>query len=133
MTTLEIILLITIVIGVAASLITINWFKQFNDDVIELWMRDKDAVRGLAKEGILDSIIDVEKFNNWFNSNKDPNVYAHPGIFLRLDKLSQGHIEDYIFAVTRGAVKYEDFDYELMRNFESHIRLDWILKIKNYA
>lgn len=105
MTAFEIILLIVIVVGAAASLVAINWFKNFNDDAIELWMRDKDGVRALAREGVFDSIIDVEKFNNWFNSNKDPNVYAHPGIFLRLDKLSQGHIEDYIWAITRGAVK----------------------------
>ncbi len=130
MTTFEIILLIVIAIGTLAFLITIDWFRKFNDSIIELWMRDKDEVRTLAREGVFDSIIDVEKFNNWFNSNKDPNVYAHPGIFLRLDKLSQGHIEDYVWAVTRGAVKYEDFDYEFMQNFEGHIRLDWRNKLR---
>jgi hypothetical protein len=41
-----------------------------------------------------DVIFNVENFNKWFNDPNNNAVYANPGIFLRLDKLSDSHITD---------------------------------------
>lgn len=43
-----------------------------------------------------DIVINVINFNSWFNDKDNGAVYAHPGIFLRLDKLSESQILDYI-------------------------------------
>ena len=41
-------------------------------------------------------IFNVDNFNNWFNATDNNAIYAHSGIFLRTDKLSESHIHDYI-------------------------------------
>jgi hypothetical protein len=89
---------------------------------------EKNKLHQLSQGGFMDSILSVKKFNDWFNSPKDSSIYAHPGIFLRLDKLSAHHIDDYIKMTTYDYLEYEDFDFKKMRSFEDRIRKDWMKK-----
>jgi hypothetical protein len=41
-------------------------------------------------------VFNVDNFNKWFNDLIIKAVYANTGIFLRLDKLSESHIKDYL-------------------------------------
>lgn len=41
-------------------------------------------------------VLNINNFNNWFNHPNNNAVYANPGIFLRLDKLSETHVLDYM-------------------------------------
>jgi hypothetical protein len=54
----------------------------------------------------------VENFNNWFNAKNNNAEYAHSGIFLRLDKLSESHIQDYF-------LKCYGIDYKEYEPFKS--------------
>jgi hypothetical protein len=73
-------------------------------------------------------LFNVETFNTWFNDKDNGAVYANSGIFLRLDKLSISHIEDYL--VKCHGLNLSNWDiYEDVRNFNEEIRKDWINKI----
>ena len=76
----------------------------------------------------LEDILNVNLFNIWFNEPKDKSIYAHPGIFLRTDKLDGGHIDDYI--KYKHGVDPDTIDGRLKMNFESSIRKDWMDKLK---
>lgn len=78
-----------------------------------------------------DYILNVDRFNEWFNSEKDWEVYAHTGIFLRLDKLSGHHFEDYISLESNEAVEYGSFGPKKMQEFEKAVRRDWVDKKSN--
>jgi hypothetical protein len=68
-----------------------------------------------------DIMFSVENFNKWFVDPNNGAVYANRGIFLRLDKLSVGHIEDYLekeFGIDRSSSLYENSSlYHLYWNF----------------
>jgi hypothetical protein len=78
-------------------------------------------------------VISVDNFNLWFNAPNNCATYAHPGIFLRLDKLSQHHIEEY-FEICYGITeKNHNFVYSFEKTicgFMEEIRLDWRKKQK---
>jgi len=76
-------------------------------------------------------IYNVDNFNLWFNAKNNNAEYAHSGIFLRLDKLSQSHIQDYIFKCY-GIDDSEEYQKRL--EFYKEVREDWIkkIRIKNY-
>lgn len=75
-------------------------------------------------------LFNVETFNTWFNSRDNEAVYAHSGIFLRLDKLSESHIKDYLIKC-HGLV-LSDWDiHEDISNFYEEIRKDWLKKLDN--
>ena len=72
------------------------------------------------------TMLDVFDFNDWFCENKNPDIYAHKGIYLRLDKLSNHHVTDYL----KDRHKLSDevinkIDYTLLYSFINMIRLDW--------
>ncbi len=69
-------------------------------------------------------ILNVDNFNLWFNSPKDAGIYAHPGIFLRLDKLSIGYIIEYIENCYGIVSKEASVKYDLYK-FHDEIRADW--------
>lgn len=93
-------------------------------------LKDKDdKIKNLIDSGFLKPTLNVERFNKWFNSPKDSSVYAHSGIYLRVDKLSQHHIEEYIKSEIMGLVEYELFDLSDLIKFEDDIRKNWIKKI----
>lgn len=82
----------------------------------------------LLRAGLL---FNVKKFNEWFNSDKDWSIYAHAGIFLRLDKLCQDHFIEYI--ISHGLDRENAIDFyfdnhiEFMK-FEIDVRNDWRVK-----
>jgi hypothetical protein len=76
-------------------------------------------------------LFNVDTFNAWFNDKDNNAVYANPGIFLRLDKLSISHIQDYLIKCHGLNLTDYDFDEEI-RNFYDEIRADWFNKI-NYG
>lgn len=73
-------------------------------------------------------IFNVDIFNTWFNDKNNNAVYANTGIFLRLDKLSKSHIEDYL--VKCHGLTLSDWDInEDIEIFYNKIRKDWMKKI----
>jgi len=74
-------------------------------------------------------ILNVDNFNLWFNSPKDAGIYAHPGIFLRLDKLSIGYIIEYIENCYGIVSKESSTKYDLYK-FHDEIRADWKKRIE---
>ena len=74
----------------------------------------------------VDTIVyNVDNFNLWFCHKDNNAVYANLGIYLRLDKLSQSHITDYLIK-SYGITK---FDHQKISDFEQDIRLDWSKKL----
>ena len=125
MSYLEIILVIVLCVVVVTALLSIKHFSESYWEVLFTWNEDTEAVKKLAQSGAMDSLLDVDRFNTWFNSDKDKDIYAHPGIFLRIDKLSTQHIEDYIRMESDGVVKIKYFEYNQVVDFEDRIAKDW--------
>lgn len=74
-------------------------------------------------------IFNVDNFNIWFCHKDNGAEYAHLGIFLRTDKLSESHIEDYLLKCY--GIETEVFSkptHEMILNFMKDIRVDWIIK-----
>ncbi len=72
-----------------------------------------------------DIVFNVDNFNEWFNDPNNNAVYAHSGIFLRLDKLSESHIRDYI----KNRFDIKEPDYDKIYEFYYKIRDDWRAKL----
>lgn len=72
-----------------------------------------------------DIVYNVDNFNIWFTHKDNGSVYANEGIFLRLDKLSESHITDYLLK-NYGITK---FDRQKIYQFEKSIREDWSSKL----
>lgn len=74
-------------------------------------------------------VFNIENFNNWFNDKNNNAVYAHPGIFLRTDKLSESHITDYLekcYGITKkDNIIWSESRGELIRKFYNELRNDW--------
>ena len=73
----------------------------------------------------------IDNFNKWFNDPENGSVYAHPGIFLRTDKLSLQHILEYI----RNTYNKETYEYYQLKEsvcyqFKKSIVADWNSKNK---
>jgi hypothetical protein len=98
-----------------------------------------DFFRSKEKEARIeydeDVVFNVDNFNKWFNDPNNKAVYANPGIFLRLDKLSESHIKDYL----EKCYNIVDVDYVewslpshiLIDKLYNEIRKDWKNKINN--
>lgn len=75
---------------------------------------------------VLDSIVyDVDNFNKWFCDPQNNAEYAHSGIFLRLDKLSQSHVDDYL----NKCYGISDGNFQKKIELLDGIRSDWHNKI----
>ena len=73
-------------------------------------------------------LFNVDTFNEWFNSPHNEADYAHPGIFLRLDKLDESQIHDYL--VKCHGLNPDEWDlYEDVVKFREEIRKDWVNKL----
>ena len=69
-------------------------------------------------------VFNVDNFNKWFCDPNNNAVYANKGIFLRLDKLSNAHIEDYI--LKRFNLKiYDSVAEKVIHQFKNDIEEDW--------
>jgi hypothetical protein len=90
----------------------------------------ENKIQDLVDSGFFDSaIFNVDKFNEWFKNNKDKSIYAHAGIYLRTDKLSRVHIDDYISVITNGVISGKDFEELKIFKFEDKIRKNWIKQL----
>jgi hypothetical protein len=76
------------------------------------------------------AMFNVDVFNQWFNDPDNRAVYANSGIFLRLDKLSESHIIDYLLKCHN--VEASNFDlHQDIFDFEYKIRQNWLNKINH--
>lgn len=75
-------------------------------------------------------ILNVDNFNLWFNKPKDENLYAHSGIFLRLDKLSVSHVLNYITLCYGIPTKEASTNYNLY-SFYDEIKVNWVKLIND--
>ena len=63
------------------------------------------------------------------DDNKNRNIYANSGIFLRLDKFGTAFIYDYLKDKYKFSEEdIEDIDPNILYDFEEEIRKDWIKK-----
>jgi hypothetical protein len=80
-----------------------------------------------------DVVFNVDNFNKWFNDPNNNAIYAHSGIFLRLDKLSETHIIDYIekcYGIKNGGpFLWSQPLFEMIVKFNDRIREDWRNKL----
>ena len=80
-----------------------------------------------------DIIFNVDNFNKWFNDPNNNAVYAHTGIFLRLDKLSDSHITDYMekcYGIKDGETfLWSQPLFKIISEFIDRIREDWRNKL----
>ena len=74
-------------------------------------------------------LFNVDTFNTWFNDPENGAVYAHPGIFLRLDKLDESQIRDYLVKCHGLDLNEWDIHDEII-SFREDIRMSWMKKIK---
>ena len=130
MTALEIILTIVLLNILVTSYFVIKWFRIRHTVLMSEYEANTSLMKDMASKGLFNNLLDVDRFNEWFNSPKDSSIYAHPGIFLRTDKLSQGHIEDYIYMTTCGILTIDYFEYNQIVDFEHRILNDWFKKLE---
>lgn len=76
-------------------------------------------------------VFNVDNFNNWFNSPDNNAIYANSGIFLRLDKLSESHIIDYLEKSYGIIEDNHNYTYSMIRKFLDDVRMDWLKKINS--
>jgi hypothetical protein len=95
----------------------------------------RNKEKEVKKEYDEDVVFNVDNFNKWFNDPNNKAVYANPGIFLRLDKLSESHIKDYL-EKSHGIFDSDDFKWSVKINIliyklYNEVRKDWRNKINN--
>jgi hypothetical protein len=103
--------------------------KRFNNKTNEVV---KDLVFELNLPDEVE-IFDVDKFNDWFCDPNNGATYAHIGIFLRLDKLGEYHIFEYLenrYGIKNGGpFLWSKPTIEMLGDFEKEIREDWRNKL----
>ena len=99
-----------------------------------LFRRDKDVVEEKFDYSANEDIIfDVDNFNIWFNDPDNGAAYAHKGIFLRLDKLSDSHIDEYLLSrwgLDNGSFFFSKPYVKMKADLQRDIRKDWLRKLK---
>lgn len=73
-------------------------------------------------------IFNVGNFNIWFKHPKNGAQYANEGIFLRTDKLSESHVDEYLskcYGIDNGAFLFSRPFVEMKSDFLKEIRKDW--------
>jgi hypothetical protein len=87
-------------------------------NILNLFLRNNEIKQVVPVDTI---VYNVANFNLWFRHKDNGAVYANEGIYLRLDKLSESHITDYLlksYGITQ-------FDHQRVYEFEQEIRKDW--------
>lgn len=79
-------------------------------------------------------VFNVDNFNKWFVAPDNGAVYANKGIFLRLDKLGESHVTDYIEKCygLAGGFLWTKPTSTMIREFHEAIRKDWTIKLTGY-
>jgi hypothetical protein len=125
----EFIFLIVIAVLTASQIFILRGYFRYINLSNDFAERESKIKKALQTPLFHSAIFNVKNFNNWFKNNKDKNIYAHAGIYLRTDKLSRGHINDYLGVITNGTLCNKDFDeLEIMR-FEDKIRESWMKQL----
>ena len=82
----------------------------------------------------LEDILSIENFNTWFNDPNNGATYAHSGIFLRRDKLSEAHFDEYFLSCST-VDNLEHFKREVGQNkiyeYINSVGDNWIIQIRN--
>lgn len=78
-------------------------------------------------------VFNVDNFNAWFNDKNNGATYANSGIFLRVDKLSEAQILDYIekcYGIKDGGpFLWSKPINTMISRFYDDIRADWMVKL----
>lgn len=74
-------------------------------------------------------LFNVDTFNTWFNDKDNGAEYAHSGIFLRLDKLSENHLIDYFKKCHNIDNIFDFYSHDNVYFFMEGIKNDWRNKI----
>jgi len=76
-------------------------------------------------------VFNVDNFNLWFCSDFNNAIYANKGIFGRVDKLSESHIEDYLIKCYNisnyGPLLWSKPTMTIVDEFLDEIKKDWRL------
>jgi hypothetical protein len=122
-------LVIISLVMVFVMVILIYYTKRFNKKT-ERMAKDLDFIINLPDET---EIFSVDKFNEWFCDPNNGATYAHTGIFLRMDKLDEGHIFEYLekrYGIKNGGpFLWSKPTIEMLGDFEKEIRKDWSTKL----
>jgi len=93
-----------------------------------------DRIIGSKKEApkqvlpVEEIIFSVDNFNIWFRHPNNGAEYANEGIYLRIDKLSESHIEDYLlksYGLSNGAFLFSKPYREMISDLYKAVRKDW--------
>lgn len=83
-----------------------------------------------------DVIFNVDNFNEWFCDPNNNAVYANKGIFLRVDKLSDAQVIDYLekkYGIENGGpFLWSKPTWSMISDFIKDIRKDWMDKNSNF-
>jgi hypothetical protein len=75
------------------------------------------------------AVYNVDVFNAWWNDPDNGATYAHPGIYLRTDKLGISHIHEYLTYCHNIDIYEWDFYHDNLQ-FIDDIRKDWIQQLR---
>ena len=78
-------------------------------------------------------VFSVDNFNIWFRHPDNKAVYANEGIFLRTDKLSERHVEDYLlksYGIKNGAFLFSKPYREMVSDLFKAVQKDWMARKK---
>jgi len=109
-------------------------FRHLRDFLSFSWIKSpsKEEVENPIPDESL--VFNVDNFNNWFCDPNNNAVYANKGIFLRIDKLSESQILDYIekcYGIKNGGpFLWSKPVNSMISDFYKEIRQDWMNKVK---
>lgn len=129
MTRLEILLSVSLVLTMIVSLVFIiaqsRKIKSHFDEFMDMLGKKSN----LTRKGVFDGVLDVDDFNHWY-LNDNFSMHAGAGTFLRIDKLSDHQIEEFVEYKTNGFLAYSYFSQESISDFKNRITKDWKNKKK---
>jgi hypothetical protein len=108
-------------------------FRHLKDFLSFSWLKPvskEEVEKPLPDESI---VFNVDNFNEWFCDPNNNSVYANKGIFLRVDKLSESQIVDYLekkWSINNGgSFIWSKPSHTMISDFYKEIRKDWMNKI----
>lgn len=124
--------LISLILLLLVILISIFLFKSIDRKFLlkQRSQKEIDYLADLFKTIPSEEVIfNVDTFNEWFCDPNNNAIYAHKGIFLRLDKFDQSQITDYLHKrwniPDNGPFLWTKPTHEILYNFYEEIRKDW--------
>ena len=100
-----------------------------------------DKLRGTKTEAkpkpvlpLEEIIFNVDNFNIWFRHPDNGAEYAHEGIYLRTDKLSESQVTDYLrksYGLINGGFLFSKPYREMISDLYKAVQKDWQNKKSN--